>query len=160
MLPPFFTSLVAAAIILMIGCHAQATPPAPGLTFLYSLNCTLGASVNVGAGPRGSRTVIPITGGTFTGPRLTGRVLNIGADWSWTDGRGTFNADTRYQLQTNDGANIFIQTSGPGQSNGRIYLRGIFETGSDRYWWLNNVIAIGVLTPGNGYVAIDMFHMT
>lgn len=78
MLPPFFTSLVAAAILLMIGCHAQATPPAPGLTFLYSLNCTLGASVNVGTGPRGSRTVIPITGGTFTGPRLTG----MSTSWS------------------------------------------------------------------------------
>jgi hypothetical protein len=39
---------------------------------LYSLNCTLGPSIAVGSGPHGTRTVIPITGGTFSGPRLSG----------------------------------------------------------------------------------------
>ena len=49
-----------------------ATPTPPTLTYLYSLNCTLGTSINVGTGPHGTRTVIPITGGTFAGPRLSG----------------------------------------------------------------------------------------
>jgi hypothetical protein len=30
----------------------------------------------------------------------------------------------------------------------------IFETGSEKYYWLNNVVAVGVLTAGNG-VTID-----
>jgi len=47
-------------------------PKAPGLTFLYSLNCTLGESLAVGKGPEGDRVVIPITGGTFSGPRING----------------------------------------------------------------------------------------
>ena len=51
---------------------AAATPAAPGLTFLYSLNCTLAAPLPVGAGPHGTRMVIPITGGTFSGPRMSG----------------------------------------------------------------------------------------
>lgn len=51
--------------------HAK-TPAAPGLTFLYSLNCTLGPTINVGSGPHGTRNVIPITGGTFAGPKLSG----------------------------------------------------------------------------------------
>lgn len=52
---------------------AQTTPPAPPtLTYLYTLNCTLGQSLPIGTGPRGSRTVIPITGGAFSGPKLNG----------------------------------------------------------------------------------------
>lgn len=49
--------------------------PSPGLTFLYSLNCTLGTRLPVGAGPNGDRVVIPITGGTFAGPRISGVCL-------------------------------------------------------------------------------------
>ena len=51
---------------------AAAKPAPPGLTYLYSLNCTLAASLPVGAGPHGTRTVIPIVGGTFSGPRMSG----------------------------------------------------------------------------------------
>lgn len=59
------------------GSYARPTSPAPtpappGLNFLYSLNCTLGTAIPVGTGPRGSRIVIPITGGTFQGPKLKG----------------------------------------------------------------------------------------
>ncbi len=53
--------------------HVDPKPPAaPSLTFLYSLNCTLAPPVLVGAGPHGSRVVIPIIGGTFSGPKLSG----------------------------------------------------------------------------------------
>jgi hypothetical protein len=52
--------------------HVAATPKAPGLTYLYSCNATLGTTISYGAGPRGTRVAIPITGGTFSGPRLKG----------------------------------------------------------------------------------------
>jgi Protein of unknown function (DUF3237). len=48
------------------------TPKPPGLKFLYSMNCTLATPIQVGAGPYGTRTVIPIVGGTFSGPQLNG----------------------------------------------------------------------------------------
>jgi hypothetical protein len=35
----------------------------------------------------------------------------------------------------------------------------LFETGSEKYYWLNNVVAVGVLNAGNGYVAIDGWVM-
>ncbi|KAK3348166.1 hypothetical protein B0H65DRAFT_462569 [Neurospora tetraspora] len=103
-----------------------AVPPAPpGLSFLYSLNCTLGTQIPVGTGPRGTRIVIPIVGGTFQGPKLKGKILNLGADWalsstSTSGAESTVNVDTRYQLVTDDGANIFIQTRGmlPSQTRG------------------------------------------
>jgi hypothetical protein len=86
-------------------------------------------------------------------------VLNVGADWGLIDKEGTFSADTRYQLQTDDGAHIFIRTSGPAQADGKIHLRMEFETGNSKYYWLNNIVAVGVLTPGNGYVAIDGWQL-
>ncbi|KAK3985310.1 hypothetical protein QBC44DRAFT_362395 [Cladorrhinum sp. PSN332] len=154
----FFATLVGLLSVSGLA-DAQATPKAPGLTYLYSLNCTLGTPLAVGQGPHGTRTVIPITGGTFTGPRLSGKVLNLGADWGLTDRSGTFSADTRYHLQTDDGAHIFIRTNGPAQSDGRIHLHLLFETGSTKYYWLNNAVAVGILKTGAGYVAIDAWQL-
>lgn len=76
-----------------------------------------------------------------------------------TDALGTFNPDTRYSMKTDDGANIFIQTSGPSKSDGKIHLRMIFETGNANYTWMNEIVAVGILTPGNGYVAIDAWQL-
>jgi hypothetical protein len=88
---------------------------------------------------------------------LTGTVDNLGADWIWNDAKGKAHPDTRYGLTTDDGAHIFIQTFGSSQDNGLIYLHGIFETGSEKYWWLNDVVAVGVLKAGTGTVTIDMW---
>ena len=52
--------------------HVATTPKAPGLTYLYSSNVTLGTTIDYGTGPKGSRVAIPITGGTFSGPKLKG----------------------------------------------------------------------------------------
>ena len=91
--------------------------------------------------PSGVRTAIPIVGGEFLGPRLKGRVLDLGADWGLTDPKtGIFSADTRYQLHTYDGAWIYIRTSGSTQPGGESHLRVVFETGDSRYYWLNSVV--------------------
>ncbi|GAB1209479.1 hypothetical protein APSETT445_008258 [Aspergillus pseudonomiae] len=76
-----------------------------------------------------------------------GEILDVGADWGLTDPQSNvFSADTRYNLRTHDGENIFIQTSGPKSPSGQLHLRLVFETGSEKYYWLNNIVAIGVLT--------------
>ncbi|KAJ4420295.1 hypothetical protein N0V85_000644 [Neurospora sp. IMI 360204] len=170
-----FSSKLAFALFTFIGLGAiqgsygqtptgavAAVPAPPGLSFLYSLNCTLGTQIPVGTGPRGTRIVIPIVGGTFQGPKLKGKILNLGADWalSSTDSSGSVNVDTRYQLVTDDdGANIFIQTNGPSKKDGKIHLRITFETGSDKYYWLNSVVAVGILTTGSGWVGIDAWEV-
>jgi hypothetical protein len=136
-----------------------AAPPVPGFEFLYTLNCSLAPAFEIGNGPRGPRTVIQITGGTFEGPKIKGDVLNLGADWLWTDSKGNGHPDTRYGLRTDDGANVYIQTMGSGQEDGLIHLHGLFETGSEKYWWLNNVVAVGILQVGDGSVKIDMWYL-
>ncbi|KAK0391925.1 hypothetical protein NLU13_1423 [Sarocladium strictum] len=131
----------------------------PSLEFLYHADATLGASWDIGDTGFGNRVVIPITGGTFRGPRLSGNITNLGADWGVTDTRGVFFPDTRYNLRTCDGADIYIQTSGPAQPDGTILLRGIFQTGHAKYEWLNYVVAVGILKAGQGSVSIDMWTL-
>lgn len=53
------------------------TPALPGLTYLYTLNCTLLPPYVIGAGPRGFRVAIPITGGYFNGPKLSGECIRL-----------------------------------------------------------------------------------
>ena len=51
------------------------------LAHLCDLTVELAAPIELGSGPRGRRRIIPIVGGTVTGERLRGRILNLGADW-------------------------------------------------------------------------------
>ena len=48
---------------------------------LMTLRLTTAPTQNVGAGPRGTRVTFPITGGSFEGDRLRGKVLPGGGDW-------------------------------------------------------------------------------
>jgi len=54
----------------------QDEPPAPGLVFLYTLYADCAQGIQVGNAPKGARTIFPILGGNFTGPRLSG-VYNL-----------------------------------------------------------------------------------
>ncbi|KAK8085053.1 hypothetical protein PG997_006324, partial [Apiospora hydei] len=151
----FFAPLLAAFATSV----AAAGPTPPGFEFLYTVNATLAPGIQIGPGPQGDRQAIPIIGGEFHGPKLNGKVLNLGADWGLTDQYGTFHPDTRYHFQTDDGANIFIRTSGPAQKDGTIHLHCLLETGHPDYYWLNNVVAVGILNGGTGYVVIDVWQV-
>ena len=52
-------------------------PAGPTTEFVMQLKVTLDAPYTVGETPHGRRTVIPITGGTFEGPRLKDIILNV-----------------------------------------------------------------------------------
>lgn len=107
----------------------------------------------------GIRRIFPITGGTFSGPRINGKILNNGADWQIVTKEGVSIIDTRYLLQTDDGAYIYLQTKGfrhgpaevlekvargemvdPAQYYFRITMQ--FETSSPAYDYLNRHIGI------------------
>jgi hypothetical protein len=66
------SSLALLSSIVLASC--QTPPPAPGLEYLYGLNCTLAPGISVGLGPKGTRLVIPIIGGYFKGPKISGKV--------------------------------------------------------------------------------------
>jgi steroid delta-isomerase-like uncharacterized protein len=137
-----------------------APPKGPQLELIFEI--TMDAEVqDLGATPAGHRRVVRVTGGTFTGPRLRGTVLPGGGDWLVERRDGTRALDVRITLRTDDGELIYSHYAGlfhgqPGVldrlTRGEIvdpsdyYFRvaPLFETGSERYDWLNRVLAVGV----------------
>jgi len=70
----------------------------------------IGSSLSVGASKRGTRNVIPITGGSVSG-RFTGSVVPAGADYQLLGGTATL--DARYVLESNDGEFVLVRNCGP-----------------------------------------------
>ena len=108
----------------------------------------------------GTRRIVPITGGRFDGPRLTGEILDNGADWQVVTDDGAAIVDTRYLLRLDDGALAFLRTyghrHGPPEVLAEIARGGVvdpawyyfrmqmtFETASATYGWLNRSIVVG-----------------
>jgi hypothetical protein len=88
------------------------TLPPPTLEHLCDLAVTIAAPVEVGQTPAGLRRMIPITGGTVTGPRVNGKVLAGGADFQLILGGGTqAHLDARYVIELNDGSRVFVQNT-------------------------------------------------
>lgn len=71
---------------------------------------TLGSSLSVGASKRGTRNIIPITGGTFSG-RFQGTILPGGADYQLIGGSTVL--DARYTLKSDDGEFLLVRNCGP-----------------------------------------------
>ena len=87
--------------------------PTPTLTRVYRLEATLGAALDLGQIPQGQRRIVPLTGGTFTGPQLGGQLLpGASADWQVILADGTALGDIRYTLRTDDGDLLYVQSRG------------------------------------------------
>ena len=114
--------------------------------------------------PQGTRIVVTAMRGTFDGPRLRGTVADVaGGDWVTMRPDGTLVLDVRIVLRTDDGADILMTYSGygvPDASGGRsIRTAPRFETGDERYDWLNRVQAVAHGTTGDGSVTYDVYQL-
>ena len=88
------------------------TLPPPTLEHLCDLAVTIAAPVEVGQTPAGLRRMIPITGGTVTGPLVKGKVLAGGADFQLILEGGTqAHLDARYVIELDDGSRVFVQNT-------------------------------------------------
>lgn len=83
-----------------------------GLAFAFEIRATIGAPLDGGPGRLGHRHVIPITGGTVDGPRLTGRVLPGGADYELIRPDGNSRVEAHYAIEAADGTPIYIRNEG------------------------------------------------
>jgi hypothetical protein len=77
---------------------------------VFTETVTLGQSISVGASKRGTRNIIPITGGTVSG-RLTGSVVPGGADYQLIG--NTTVLDARYTLVSDAGDYVLVRNCGP-----------------------------------------------
>jgi hypothetical protein len=78
----------------------------------FDITVTIGPAQEVGETAQGRRRIIPITGGRFEGPNLSGIVVPGGADWQLVRPDGVAEIEARYTLQTHDGVLIYITNTG------------------------------------------------
>ena len=127
---------------------------------LLRAEITLAPPQELGDTPQGRRRIIGITGGRFTGERLSGRVLPGGADWQVIRPDGFTELDTRYTLETDKGQIVYVQNKGirhaPADVMKRllagetvdpkaVYFRTVptFETASPELQWLARSVFVG-----------------
>jgi hypothetical protein len=87
--------------------------PEPRLTRVYRLEATLAPPLELGETAQGRRRIVPQTGGTFSGPEMSGRLLpGASADWQTILPDSTALGDIRYVLQTDAGDLLYVQSRG------------------------------------------------
>jgi muconolactone delta-isomerase len=98
--------------------------PEPRLTHVYRLEATLGPPLDLGEGPHGRRRIVPLTGGTFTGGELRGKLLaGASADWQTVLPDGTALGDIRYTLQTESGELLYVQSRSVRHGSAEVLAR-------------------------------------
>jgi len=125
------------------------TDPVPAIQteLVYEAHVTIGPSVEVGKTPQGVRRYIPITGGHFSGPRLSGVILPGGADWQTERPDGVLELDALYSMQCDDGTTIIVHNQGILSEGGR-YLKTVpsFNAPEGPHAWLNQYQFIGTVS--------------
>ncbi|MBT4355372.1 MAG: DUF3237 domain-containing protein [Rhodospirillaceae bacterium] len=109
------------------------------------LHVQLGDMVEVGGGPKGPRVVVDVVSIDLQSDKITASLAtNDAADWLTIADDGKLGClDVRFTLKTNDGAFIFVEYQGRGDMEaGLIAAAPTFQTGSEKYAWLNNIQAI------------------
>jgi hypothetical protein len=157
-----FTSLCFAAAG-SSGVGAQSSTPDEKLQSELLMDLILDTQPPNNIGSIGvNRVIVPVSGGTFDGARLKGTVLP-GGDWIVRRPDGSSVLDVRIILQTDDGRKIYMQYRGISYTpkDGAQYWRivPVFETGAEKYLWLNNIIAVGVHRTLPGKVAYRIFQI-
>jgi hypothetical protein len=145
------------------------------LEFTFEADVT--APHMVGPGPHGTRGVVTVTGGWVKGNRISGSLVGAGGDWLLIGVDGYARLDVRAQIQTDDGAVLFLTYPGVLEMNETVqaamagggttdfddhYFRTTprLESGDPRYAWVNQTAFVGRGRLGPGTVLYEVFRVT
>jgi len=146
-------TILLTVLLALCTLSSNAQGNAPQLEFALQLKVSIGEAYGIDNTQHGRRTVIPITGGTFEGPRLKGTIINGGGDYQLNTEKRT-ELEAIYCIRTDDGINIHVRNKGiiynglDAEGKPTFYFRAAptFEAPADsKYAWLNN--ALFVCTP-------------
>jgi hypothetical protein len=149
---------------------------APSLLHIADLSIEVAEPIVVGETPEGLRRIIPILGGSVSGPRLEGEIFGAGADFQMFRSDGVTILEARYVLRTSDGAVIAVNNvglrRGPPDAMARLargevvdpaltYFRTAFrfETAHGSYRWLMRSLFIGAGAHHPDRVEIGVFEV-
>jgi hypothetical protein len=180
--------LVSIGLCLLAGLSGTSVPAAqqgsasqplaaPPLVFAFELRVTVADPVVIGEVPQGLRRIVAITGGTVSGPMMTGVVVpNSGADWQLIQPDGFSELDTRYTLRIGNGDLVYVQNVGirhaPPDVMQRlnagqvvdprlVYFRTVpkFETSAPGLQWLTRSIFVGVGERSPNEVIVRFYRL-
>lgn len=134
------------------------------------------ASYMLGSSPLGLRRLDRLDKGHFRGPRIAAEIVPGGVDCLLGGADGALRPDVRLMLELDDGCPLLIiyrgVRHGPDEVMQQIargeqvpddsyYLRTAlsFETASQRYDWLNRIVAVGVGRRMPGAAVYDVFEI-
>jgi hypothetical protein len=127
--------------------------------FLFDLALSTLPPAQIGT----DRMVVPISNGTFDGPRLKGTVIGPAGDWMVERRDGSRLLDVRALLQTDDDQRIYMMCRGiaytPPGGTLHAHILPMFETGAAKYAWLNNVVAVGLYRPTAGKIVYRVYEI-
>jgi hypothetical protein len=144
--------------------------------FAFEARVTVGTLLTVGRMRAGERRIIPITGGDFAGPRLSGDILPGGADWQVVSPDGLTEVEARYTLRERDGTLIYVANRGlrhgdpdvmrrlargEGVDPALYYFRTVptFEVADGPHAWLQRAIFVGTGVRRPEEVVIRYFEI-
>ena len=127
---------------------------------LFTLTADVPKIDDLGATPNGTRRIATVSGGSFKGERLSGRIRPTpGGDWLQLRADGATILDVRCTLETDDGELIYMTyrgvRHGPPEVMARLakgesvdpksyYFRTtpVFETASEKNRFLNRIVCV------------------
>lgn len=154
---------------------AAAAEPTLTSKYAFEAHVSVASPLVIGAATIGLRRVVPITGGTVSGPRLRGRVIPGGADWQVVRPDGVLAIEAKYTLESHDGTLIMVTNRGMRHGTPAVLerlARGepvdprqyYFRTSAEfeapdesNYAWLNRAMFIGI-AERTADAAIIRFH--
>ncbi len=143
---------------------------------LFEIHASVGDVLDLQPGPAGHRRIVRILGGHFEGARLSGQLLEPGADWQTVRPDGVFELDIRTLLRTNEGeliemrgqalrhgAPAVIERIARGESVDprEYYFREVmrFHTSAPRLAWLNNLFGVATGRRERTEVIMNVFEV-
>lgn len=144
---------------------------------IFQITLTVPSITDLGQTPMGGRKIAQVSAGEFSGDRLRGKVTSApGGDWLLMRPDGVLMLDVRLTLETDDGHHIYMSYRGLRHGPKDVFdklnkgekvdpslyyfrMTPIFETSSEKYAWLNRIIAVATGRRDSTGPTYDVFEV-
>ncbi len=149
----------------------------PEFKHLFDISLDIGVTHDLGETPHGRKRIVQVIGGDFQGERIKGTVnKESAADWVSISPNDSIRLDVRLTLQTDDNTLIFMRYEGIRHCSPNVAKRlsnnepvdrdeyywrtsPFFETGSEKYNWINNVVCFALGEKKGNVVSYNVFEL-
>lgn len=160
------------------GAHYSAdVPEPPSLDYVATFEVDVDTPITIGTTVDGIRRVVPIRGGTVFGPRMSGRVLDAGADFQQYPAEDVAYLVADYVLELDDGHHVLVENralrtgaaedlrrvmAGETVDPAKIYFRCLPRLTADEsgpHSWMNKTLFVATGERRPIGVRIDVFRV-